>query len=341
VIPPGEISTFLDRVESGRSPDAVAGILDLLEQGAGCGDIVTDVLAPIQREVGTRWQTARWNVADEHVSSAAVDDVLGSMSARMAPTTSRRSVALFSAEGEWHVTPLRMGALVFREHGWQVRLLGASTPHGDLGAALAHLRPQIAVVHCVVSTNLTGVRGAVEVAHAAGIPVIGAGAGFGIDDHRALRLGCDGWAPDVRAGARLAEAWLDAPPPIDDPLPVPHGEELTRLRMLQPGLHTRARELLRQRPAFMTGYDELQRELTLRHLDPVVAGAETALLVDDPRLFQELLDWLADVLTARNVPLSALSTGLGAVIDAADLRLPGLHELLEDGRRGVDRREGA
>lgn len=322
-----EVETFLADVEAGDNGRAVDSVLWLHDSGLSCTEIVTEVLAPVQVEVGRRWATAQWSVADEHVATAAVDDALGALSARL-DHGAQRTLALFSAEGEWHVTPLRMGALVLREQGWRVRLLGASTPPEHLRSALRHLRAEVAAVHCALPTNLHGVPGVVAVAHEAGLPVIAAGRGFGTDDHRALRLGCDGWAPDPVAGARLAEAWLDAPPPLGEVVAAPHADQLDVLRDRQASVAAGAYHLLEQRLPLMVEYDDRQRRHTHRDLQHILDAVAATLLVDDQRIWDAFLAWLQTILSARGVPSSAIRAGLDALVAAAGPGLPGVRDLL-------------
>jgi methanogenic corrinoid protein MtbC1 len=323
-----EVEAFLAHVERGENQRATRGVLDLFDGGMSCAEIVADVLAPIQLEVGARWATAQWSVADEHLATAAVDDVLGALAARLEPE-GQQTLALCSAEGEWHVTPLRMGALVLREQGWRVRLLGASTPPAHLRSTLHHLRPDVVVVHCAVPTNLPGVVDVVAVAHEAGLPVIAAGRGFGPDDHRALRLGCDGWAPDPRAGARLARAWLDAPPPRATVVASPHRDELEELRRCRQDLVDNAYRHLEDALPMMAGHDEHQRDHTRRDLHHILDAGAATLLVDDRRILADFLAWLQMLLVARGEPVAALEARLDALVDASG-DLPGLCDLLGD-----------
>lgn len=323
----GEVEAFLTHVEHGRSRAAVEGILSLADSGLSCSEIVTGVLAPVQLEVGARWATAQWSVADEHLATAAVDDALGALSARLRPG-GERTLALFSAEGEWHVTPLRMGALLLREQGWRVRLLGASTPADHLRRTLRHLRADVAAVHCAMPNNLAGVPAVVAAAHDVGLPVMAAGSGFGPDDRRAARLGCDGWAPDPAAGARLAEAWLDDPPPPGEVVPSPHRDELDALRRTRQELVDDAMRRLEDALPMVASYDQHEREHTRRDLHHILDAAAVTLLVDDPRIFEDLLAWLQMVLVARGVPAAALDAGLQALRAAAGPALPALRDLL-------------
>lgn len=324
-----EVDDFLAHVERGETRRAVGGVLSLFDSGLSCLEIVSEVLAPVQVEVGRRWARAEWSIADEHLATAVVDDVLGALAARLGPD-GPRTLALFSAEGEWHATPLRMGALVLREQGWRVRLLGASTPPDHLATALRHLGADVAAVHCALPTNLPGVPGVVAVAHDAGLPVMAAGRGFGPDDHRALRLGCDGWAPDPRAGAQLADAWLDAPPPGGEVVPSPYREELEALRRRQEDLVDDAHRRLEGMSPVVASRDERQRDHTHGDLHHILDAAAVTMLVDDQRILADSLAWLRRVLVARGAPVDALEAGLEALAGAATPEFPGLCDLLRD-----------
>lgn len=325
----GEVATFLDLVERGQTAEAVAGVLALHDSGLSCTQVVTEVLAPVQLEVGARWATAQWSVADEHVATAVVDDVLGALSARVQPPGSGPTIVLCSAEGEWHVTPLRMGALVLRDLGWQVRLLGASTPAEHLRATLRHSGADVAAVHCALPTHLHGVPDVAAAAHEAGLPVLAAGRGFGVDGHRATRVGCDGWAPDPLSGAALAETWLDTPPAHHDPSPSPHEEELATLRARREDLVDEAYGLLERRSPMVAAYDDRQRRHTLEDLGHILDAAATTMLVDDPRVMDEFVAWLEMVLVARGVPVAALDAGFQALAETASADLPALATLVE------------
>ncbi|MGC3000618.1 hypothetical protein ACPF8X_20230 [Streptomyces sp. G35A] len=55
---------------------------------------------------------------------------------------------------------------------------------------------------------------------------------------------------------------------------------------------------------------EAQRERTAEDLVHIVGFLATALCVDDPEVFTGFLDWTAEVLQARDVPVHSLVTGV-------------------------------
>lgn len=63
----------LDGVDRDRAIDLC---FSLRRTGATLEQIVDDLLAPAQREVGRRWEHGVWSVADEHAATAITDAVL-------------------------------------------------------------------------------------------------------------------------------------------------------------------------------------------------------------------------------------------------------------------------
>ena len=80
---------MLAALVDGDVPLAYRLALELLGYGVPFDDIVNDVLAPVQAELGRRWAVGDLGVADEHAASAAVEDLLVRLGATA--ETSRRS----------------------------------------------------------------------------------------------------------------------------------------------------------------------------------------------------------------------------------------------------------
>ncbi|BFO17771.1 hypothetical protein SHKM778_41590 [Streptomyces sp. KM77-8] len=58
------------------------------------------------------------------------------------------------------------------------------------------------------------------------------------------------------------------------------------------------------------GYDATKRERTAEDLVHILGFLATALYLDDAEVFTGFLEWTADVLDARGVPVGSLVTGL-------------------------------
>ena len=307
---------FLDHVERGHTEDALDLVAATVGADAGVTGVVRGQLAAVQRIVGDRWHLGTFTVAQEHRVSAVVEDALGLLRHHVPRIPDAPRVALVCAIGEWHVTPARMAALVLRDAGWHVDLLGASTPAEQLHEALVQTTPEILAISATLPLSLRGVPPLVEVARTLQVPVIGGGAAFGTTDHRARMLGLDGHASDPAVAARTMSEWLDRPPDTTTARPDPGAVAERRwLTSHRSDLVARAEGRLASRLPWMAGLDQRQQDHTRRDLDYTLQFLETALLVGDPSLFTDYVAWLDPLLTSRGLPPHVLPTSLAVLGD--------------------------
>lgn len=297
----------LDLVAARRRTDVVEIVRTAVrEQGV---DATVRMLADVQQEVGRRWQTQQWSVADEHAATGIIDLAL-SVAAVDAPANIRPQgrATVACAEGEWHVLPPRMLAEQLRVRGWDVVFLGASMPAEHLRTFLAEGPPAPLVLSCSVSMFLPGARRSIAAAHASGIPVLAGGAGFGSSPGRALTLGADGWAGDVEGAVDVLARWLDRPPELSTASPdATEQDELARCRS---DVVDGAVAALANRFPQVDAYSHWQRARTREDLDYILRFVEAALLTGDDSIVTEFTAWLSDILEARGVAPGLLPGGL-------------------------------
>jgi MerR family transcriptional regulator, light-induced transcriptional regulator len=126
----GELrSAILEAAERGDG-EAAGRLLDQCLALRELDDALTDVVAPLLRDVGDRWQRGRFSVAQEHLVSGAVRTRLDRLLAD-ARGSVRGVAVLACAPGEHHELGLLMVAVMLRADGWQVGYLGANTPFAD------------------------------------------------------------------------------------------------------------------------------------------------------------------------------------------------------------------
>ena len=312
---------------------AVRQALGLLEAGAAIQELVQGLLGPAQAEVGRRWATNQWSVADEHAATAISDAVLGALGWRIDTAEDQGHAVVTCAEGEWHSLPARMLTELLRLHGWQVTFLGASTPADHLRRFVAEVGAVGVIVSCSVPIFLGGAQRSVQAAQSAEVPVLVGGRAFGPDDLRARRLGADGWAPDAVAAAHLLAGWRQQPPEVAKRPAGTSDREALELEAARPQLVGAALNELFLRFSPLAGYSEAQLARTREDLAYILQFLEAALLTDDPRIFlSEFLPWLAGVLTSRGLSADVVTVGLealGGVLDA----FPRGQELTERGRQ--------
>jgi len=104
-----------------------------------------DVLMPLLKDIGGRWQVGERHVWEEHLASAAVRTIVELvypevLKARAGAAPGGRSVLLANPPEESHDLGLRMIADRFEMAGWTAYFLGADTPVEELVDAAKALR---------------------------------------------------------------------------------------------------------------------------------------------------------------------------------------------------------
>jgi len=89
-----------------------------------------EILTPLLRTIGERWEHGDISVADEHFVSMTVRFRLGHLLADSGGGV-RGTAVLACAPGETHELGLMMLAIALRRDGWKVLFLGADTPVED------------------------------------------------------------------------------------------------------------------------------------------------------------------------------------------------------------------
>ena len=328
-----QVERFVDALARRDRKAAVRQALGLLEAGTPIQDIVQDLLARSQAEVGRRWETNQWSVADEHAATAITDAVLGVLAWRIEAAEDQDHVVVTCAEGEWHSLPARMAAEVLRLHGWEVTFLGASTPADHLRRFVAEVDTFGVVVSCSVPIFLGGALRSVQAAQSAGVPVLVGGRGLGPDELRARRLGADGWAPDPVAAADLLGSWRQQAPAVGRRPAGMLDTEPLELEAVRPELVEAAMGELFLRFPPLAGYSEAQLSRSREDLGYILQFLEAALLTDDQRIFlDEFLPWLTRVLTSRGLPAAVVAVGLEA-LEAVLHAFPRSRQLIAQGRQ--------
>ncbi len=321
---------------------AGATVFAAVDDGMPAEDVLLEVIAPVQRRIGSEWAANRLTVAQEHAATAINDRVIAALAHRSAgtagPTAGRVVVAC--VDGEWHALPARLLAEVLRLRGWGVEFLGAQVPTPHLIAHLHQHAADAVALSCSIPTRLPTAHAAITACQAAGIPVLAGGAAFGRDGRYARLLGADGWAPDARAAAqRLSEGFARTPRlsthQVIDDLPHLADQEYTMVGGMAAQLvQVTMSELERRFPA-MRVYTDVQRQHTQEDLAHIVDYLATALYTGDSEQFTDFITWTADILTARGVPAASLHPGLDLI--GAQLRdFPRTQALLQSAHTALN-----
>lgn len=309
-----------EAVIDGDEYAAANAVLSAVEAGAEPESVLLDVIAPVQRRIGTEWAANKITVAQEHAATAINDRVIATLAhhprCRREPGAGRVTVAC--VDGEWHALPARLLAEVLRLRGWQVDFLGAQVPTPHLIAHLHQHGPDAVALSCSIPTHLPTAHAAITACRAAGVAVLAGGAAFGQEGRFARKLGADAWAPNARAAADLLSKGVrpaqtgSTHQPIDD-LPHLADQEYTMVRGNSAQLVRTTIDDLEARYPAMHDYTDEQRQHTVEDIAHIVDFLATALYLDDDELFTQFIGWTAEILDARDVPAESLMPALDSL----------------------------
>jgi excisionase family DNA binding protein len=189
--PPAPIADGAKRAAAFALAGDVDGLVSLATQARDGGSTLADMfdalLAPALRVVGDRWACGDITVAQEHIASNTVSEML----ARLRPiaqaagaTRTERPKALCACLGEErHDLAVRMVALVLTEQGYEPMLAGGYVPAIDLARLVAQEKPSLVALSASANADGDALRGDLAViasaATTARAKVIVGGAGFG------------------------------------------------------------------------------------------------------------------------------------------------------------------
>jgi DNA-binding transcriptional MerR regulator len=120
-------------------------ILDRLFGGFSVETAVAEVVLPLLRSIGERWQTAEIEVGQEHFATAVLVGRLQALGRNWDEGDGPRAL-LACPPGELHTCGLLCFGLLIRGRGWRVTYLGADCPVSSIASAAAELQPQLVVL---------------------------------------------------------------------------------------------------------------------------------------------------------------------------------------------------
>ncbi|MFW6034300.1 MAG: cobalamin B12-binding domain-containing protein [bacterium] len=329
-----------DAVAARDEHAAIAAVLGAAAGGVDAESVLLDVIAPVQRRVGTEWAANRISVAQEHAATAINDRAIAALARAPGSRPRERlgAVIVGCVDGEWHAMPARLLAEVLTLRGWQVDFLGAQVPTPHLIAHIHRTGPDAVALSASLPTRLPAAHAVITACQATGVPVLAGGAAFGPDGRYAHLLGADAWAADARAAADRLAAGLRPPSHNSGPAAglrhLDDGEH-ARVTRSAASLVTQVMAGLKERLPAMRTYTDQQRHHTAEDIAHIVDFLAAALYVDDDALFTTFITWTADILTARGVPAGSLHVGLELLGD--ELRdLPRATRLIRQARTGLD-----
>jgi MerR family transcriptional regulator, light-induced transcriptional regulator len=308
--PPGPAGeAYLAALASGDRGRAWDVVDRLQQSGASPLDVMAQVIAPAQARVGVLWATDAWSVAQEHAATAVSEAVLARLGGQIPSAPDPAAPVVVSCvEQEWHALPALLVAEHLRADGLPVSYLGANASAEHLVRHVHETGPRAVALSCSLSASLPRVRRQVEAVRATGTPVVVGGAAFDGAGLRARTIGANAFAT---SGLDAVTVVRDLPRAVAPAEPLLHegADEGFAVHADREELTAELRRRLDARlgsgagPEPPPGWHRAVHD----HLPHVVGALAGALVADDPRVIEETLTWLDEVLSHRHAPAEVTS----------------------------------
>jgi excisionase family DNA binding protein len=188
------------RLLDGDDSGASSVIEGALVAGASPTDVYVDIIGPVMRDIGAKWEQGSVSVAEEHRATAAARRVIGRVSPRFTKRgRSRGTIVLGTAAGDPHDLPIAMVADVLRGASYDVVELGGNTPIESFVQMAKRVDPKAIGISASTRDSIDAVADTIRALRRARphIPILVGGPAFA-SQADATAVGADGWAADAR-----------------------------------------------------------------------------------------------------------------------------------------------
>ena len=155
--------------------------------------LIDDVLEPLLREVGERWHSGRFSIAQERLVSSGVRKHIALIVETYARTARRPSIVFATLPGERHELGLLMSAMVCASHGFKVHYLGPDLPAAEIARYAREIGATLVAISVILHEGAPTLVPQLDVIRAAvgpdGAVWIGGQGALGLDA-AALPAGC-------------------------------------------------------------------------------------------------------------------------------------------------------
>jgi len=207
-----DLDRFVEVFQKGDFKAAEALVKEVLGEQSDLEEFYLWILDPVMREIGRRWEQSLISSAQEHVASALVTRMMSVAYAKvdLEPTLGKRAVVCAGPQ-EQHQIGAWMVSDLLEVRGWDARLLGANPAPEGLLSLLDDFRPAILAVSVTMPFHLRDVAHLIDSLRKRpgleGLKIMVGGPAFALDETLPAAVGADGYAPDARSAALLAEDW--------------------------------------------------------------------------------------------------------------------------------------
>ncbi|MCB2229819.1 MerR family transcriptional regulator [bacterium] len=142
-------------LEAIRNMDSVNLELRLLTASVAMGQqpFLEDVLQPLLHRIGEEWRDGNMKVAHEHVASAVIRSLLGTMFVNSRTNSTGPLLISGTPAGQIHEFGALMASVTAAANGWRTVYLGPNLPAEDIADAVARHQPDAVALSIVYPSD--------------------------------------------------------------------------------------------------------------------------------------------------------------------------------------------
>lgn len=115
--------------------------------------IVRNIVVPLLAEIGDRWAHRDFGIAQEHVATNLIRNLLSSLFRLYPPDEAAETIVLATPAEERHEFGILIAALIAATRGWRVVYLGADLPALEIVRAVKLTKARVLLLSIVNSQN--------------------------------------------------------------------------------------------------------------------------------------------------------------------------------------------
>lgn len=105
--------------------------------------LVKQIVAPLLAEIGDRWAHRDMGIAQEHVATNLIRNLLSSLFRLYPPDLAAEAVVVATPSGERHEFGILLTALIAATRGWRVIYLGVDLPAAEIARAVKMTKARV------------------------------------------------------------------------------------------------------------------------------------------------------------------------------------------------------
>ena len=121
--------------------------------------LIEQVIVPLMYRIGDLWHEGTLRVAHEHLTSAVIRTLLGSMGRGFPSTTSAPGLVVATPSGHLHELGALIVATIAASDGWRVTYLGPALPAEEIAGAAHQNRARAVALSIIYPTDDPYLRG--------------------------------------------------------------------------------------------------------------------------------------------------------------------------------------